>query len=125
LDPHSKNANPTEVLSVDDANTVSFFDSALDVGDYGSITLTAQTITSTTQISPYFVLFKLPSDLTPENNQIASAFSSCPFEICLTAPDINYVAVKTTSDPLTLKVNIKDYPLAASQQDTVFEGLVI
>jgi len=50
----------------------------LDVGDYGVITLTAQTVSGNPLTSPYFVIYKLPTFLNPENNQITNPFNVCP-----------------------------------------------
>lgn len=123
LNPYSKNINPIEVLSSAQNNGASFFDPALDVGDYCTITLTAQAINPQTE--PYYIIFKLPMSLTPQNDQLSPAFPSCPFEFCLTEPNINYVVIKTLADPLSFAVNIKNYPIAISRTDTIFEGLVI
>jgi hypothetical protein len=128
LNPYANNSNPQSYPSVDNANTVAFFDPLLDVGDYGAITLKAQAVSGNALTAPYYVLFKLPSFLPLENTQLASAFSSCPpsgFELCLTAPDINYVMVKAIINPQTFKVYIKNYPISVQKADTIFEGHVI
>lgn len=125
LDPHLNHSSPPRIPSINDPSTDPFFDPVLDVGDYGAITLTATTITGNSLVNPYFVIFQLPSYLTPEDNQVSWPFSSCTSELCLTAPEIHYVMVKTTSSPVTLKVYIKNYPIAASQSDSLFEAIVI
>ena len=104
LDPNSNNSSPANYASVDNDQIVSFFDPLLDAGDYGAITLTAQTLSGNALTAPYYVIYKLPNFLNPENNQLASAFKLCNpalFELCLTAPDIQYVMVKAKTNPST------------------------
>ena len=43
------------------------FESGLDVGDYGALSLKAQTVTTNAIIKPYYMLVKLPSYLIPDD----------------------------------------------------------
>jgi hypothetical protein len=64
LDPNAQNTNPTIYSSVDDPS-VRFFQNGLDVGDYGPIVMTAQTVSGLPITKPFFMLIKLPKFLTP------------------------------------------------------------
>lgn len=128
LDPYASNTAPIKTLRVDDQNLVNFFDPALSVGMYGPVTLTAQSLTGSYLDDPFYVIFKLPSYLPPENNQVANPFKLCPavqFEICITSPEINYVLVKAKGSPSSFQVFIRNYPLSISQKDSLFQALVI
>jgi len=79
-------------------------------------------------LPPFYMLVKLPKYLPVQNGQILPAFASCPpanFEYCVSAPDINYVLVKTTTNPSFFDINIKDYPLGISQDDSFFYSMII
>lgn len=65
LDPNAENVNPTIHQAIDDPSSVLFFEAGKKVGDYGTILMTAQTITSNPISPSYFMLVKLPSYLTP------------------------------------------------------------
>jgi hypothetical protein len=78
LDPQSKNPSPLLYQSQDSSTTVSFFDPALSVGANGAITLKAQAVSGNTLTAPFYVIYKLPSYLPPENTQVPPAFKSCP-----------------------------------------------
>jgi hypothetical protein len=78
LDPYSNNTAPIKKLSVDNQTIVNFFDPTLSVGNYGPITLTAQSLTGNYLPDPFYVIFKLPPYLPPENNQTAYPFQLCP-----------------------------------------------
>jgi len=73
--------------------------------------------------APFYVIYQLPSFLPPENSQAAAAFKWCPsglFELCLTAPEVNYVMVKATTNLSSFQVYIDNYPISISQQDSLF-----
>lgn len=85
----TNNSAPTNILSMDNETMIDIFDPLLDVGDPGAITLRAQTISNAVLADPYYVIYKLPGILTPENNQVGTTFQSCPtsvFELCITSP---------------------------------------
>jgi hypothetical protein len=107
---------------------VNFFESALSVGNYGAISLTAQSLTGNYLTDPYYVIFKLPPYLPPENNQVSTAFKVCStalFELCITSPEIQYVLVKARSSPSSFQVYIRNYPAYTSQVDSLFYASVI
>ena len=115
-------------MTVDDQNLVNFFDAGLSVGMYGSIALTAQSLTGNYLNDPFYVIFKLPTYLPPENNQVTSPFKLCPttqFELCITSPEINYVLVKVKGSPSSFQVFIRNYPSSISQEDSLFQASVI
>lgn len=102
------------------------------MGQYGYVTLTAQTSTSTLPSDPYYVLFKLPYFLSPESiqltNQVSTPFPLCSstlFEFCTTSREVQYVLVKVKSSPATFRVNIGNFPTSISQKDTIFTAMVI
>jgi hypothetical protein len=77
---------------------------------------------------PYYVIFKLPSYLPVDSNQIANPFNLCPtalFDLCITATEVNYVLVKAKANPASFKVFIRNYPLSISQVETFFQASVI
>jgi len=85
----ANNSAPLSYDSVDNQSIVNFFDPALDVGDYGAITLKAQSVSGNVLTAPFYIIYKLPSYLTPENSQLVNAFKSCPvalFELCVSVP---------------------------------------
>jgi hypothetical protein len=118
--------------SVDDPSTILFFEPLKTVGQYGYITLTAQSSTNSLPLDPYYVLFKLPYFLSPEStqltNQVSAPFPLCSptnFEFCTTSREVQYVLVKVRASPAILRVNIRNFPTSISQKDTIFTAMII
>jgi len=62
LDPHTENVSPIEYASVESPLTA-FFQTSLDVGDYGTITMNAHLVGGASLADPFFMLVKLPNYL--------------------------------------------------------------
>ena len=126
IDPQPENTSPITVPSADDG-TVQFFQTGLDVGDYGSINLNAHTVTSNTITKPFYTLVKLPSYLIPDDSQLGTPYSSCPspaFEYCVSSSELHYLLVKGMYNSSYFYPNIKDYPISISQSDSLFYSYI-